>query len=318
MPILVVENLVKKFNKRFSLFGFNKKEVTIVDSISFQLKSGEILGLLGPNGAGKTTTIQMLLSTMTPTSGKIDYFGKNFFTHRSEILQQVSFASTYVRLPGRLTIQENLNFYGSLYGLDSEQRKTRIEKFLKFFNMWHLRDREAGMLSAGETTRIMIVKAFLSFPKVVLLDEPTASLDPDVAHDVRNFVLDQRNNYGVSILFTSHNMEEVTQVCDRVLVLKGGKIIANNTPDELANSVSSVRVNLLVSDLDHTKTENYLKQKNLDFKIEERYFIIEVDEEKISQLLIELAQQGLKYTHISIDKPNLEDYFLEVAKSNRK
>lgn len=312
--VLQVQDLSKVFHTK-SWFKKESKIFTAVNHISFGLKQGEILGFLGPNGAGKTTTIQMLLSTMTPTSGKILYFGKDFSTNRSDILQHVSFASAYAKLPGRLTVYENLDLYASIYGLSLAKRQENIKKFLMFFDMWNLKDREAGGLSAGQTTRIMLAKAFMIEPKIVLLDEPTASLDPDIAMVVREFVIEQRKEYGVSILFTSHNMSEVTEVCDRVLMLKNGNIIADNTPEQLAASISSCRVSLFVPDSLDKATE-FLGQRELIYKIEEKSIVIEVDEHKISDLLIDLARNNITYAQISIEKPSLEDYFLHIVKSH--
>lgn len=314
MVVLTVDRLFKKFPARKGWFGAIKQPAfTAVDGISFSIKSGEILGLLGPNGAGKTTTIQMLLSTLKPTSGSITYFGKNFFTHRSEILQQVGFASTYVKLPPRLSILTNLDIYGRLYGIPHAKRLENIERHLRFFGMWDLRNREVGLLSAGETTRVMIAKAFMADPKIILLDEPTAALDPDVARDVRQFMLYQRENHGVSFLVTSHNMDEVTEVCDRVLFLKKGKIIADNTPWDLAADFDVSRVHLLVGD-GMKRTVQYASEQKLPFTIEERWITIEVDEKEIATLLNGLARAGIEYSQISIDKPTLEDYFLYTVK----
>jgi ABC-type multidrug transport system, ATPase component len=303
--IVNVTNLTKKFDA-----------FTAVNDISFSIKEGEILGLLGPNGAGKTTTIQMLLSTMIPTSGSINYFGQSLFTHRAEILERVAFASTYVRLPGRLSIIENLDIYGQLYGVSSSDRKRRIEKFLKFFGIWDIRDRSSGVLSAGQITRVMLVKAFLSHPEVVLLDEPTASLDPDIALEVRKFIKEQQQEYGVSILLTSHNMAEVADVCDRVLVLQNGTITADDTPQKLAASVKSAHLHLLiVQNMLHAK--QYLDSAQLHYKELNNSLEIELDEQMIAPVLHHLAKHDVHYDQISIDKPTLEDYFLQIAQNSR-
>ena len=307
--VLKVKNLVKSFTQG----TWRKKSIVIVNNISFEVGKGEIVGLLGPNGAGKTTTIQMLLSTMTPTSGVIEYFGKDLWKHRSEILQHVSFASTYVRFPGRLSVYENIDFYGKLYGLTPAERKAKIKQFLSSFHVWHLRDRPASVLSAGETTRVMLAKAFLTTPRIVLLDEPTAALDPDIAQDIRRFILEQRKHYGVSILFTSHNMAEVSEVCDRVLVLKKGAIIANNTPEELASSVSLTHLHLLIPQ--HiAQAIAYVEQKGLVYQVEDKWLSIEIDEHAIADFLKELMQRSIVYSQISIDKPTLEDYFLSISR----
>ena len=223
--VLRVKNLTKKFG-----------QFTAVDKISFELRRGEILGLLGPNGAGKTTTIQMLLGTLTPTSGEISYFGQDFFTHRSEILDQVNYASAYSHLPWRMTVEENLQVYARMYGV--KDRRRRIDRLLHEFDVSELRHKTMDGLSAGQKTRVTLCKAFINYPKLILLDEPTASLDPDIAARVRQFLLQQQREYQVSMLFTSHNMTEVTEVCDRVIFLKTGQIIADDTPEKLAGDAT--------------------------------------------------------------------------------
>lgn len=312
---LSVTKLTKTFQEK-SLLPWKKKGdlFTAVDHISFQLQVGEILGLLGPNGAGKTTTIQMLLSALTPSSGSIKYFGKELSTHRSEVLADVAFASTYINLPYRLTVWENLDVYGRLYGLSSGDRKKRIERFLKFFDIWNLRDKERSSLSAGQSTRLVLSKAFLAYPKIALLDEPTASLDPDIAHEVREFVQEQRKEYGVSVLFTSHNMDEVTAVCDHVMFLKKGKIIADDTPENLAKSISKTTVHLLVGD-GLKRTLEFAKHINLEATVDERWVNIEVDEHEIATFLAGLANAGVQYSRIRIDEPDLEKYFLKMSKT---
>ncbi|OGB84291.1 hypothetical protein A3F66_04925 [candidate division TM6 bacterium RIFCSPHIGHO2_12_FULL_32_22] len=309
MAILSVKNLTKIFIKRS---GFKKNKFRSVDDISFNIEKGEILGLLGSNGAGKTTTISMLLSTLVPTSGQIYYFGKDFFNNRSSILKNVGFASAYQSLPQVLTVEQSLKVFGKLYEVPSKNLNKKIDELLEFFGVPDLKYKSTSFLSAGEMTRVMLAKAFLSDPKIVLLDEPTASLDPDVAHDVRKFVLYQREHKGVSFLFTSHNMSEVTEVCNRVLVLKSGKIIADDTPVGLAQKVHGTKINLLISE-NLEKLINFLKNKNILFEHDGNYITIEILEDQISWLLKELSDINVNFTEISINKPTLEDYFLNVA-----
>lgn len=311
---LVVKDLFKRFESPAWPWQ-QGRAFTAVDTISFEIKAGEILGLLGSNGAGKTTTIQMLLGTMIPTSGTISYFGKDLNTHRSEILQKVSFASTYIRLPGRLTVYENLDFYAKLYNLSTKERAHRIEELLKFFDLWRLKDRKAGALSAGETTRAILSKAFIPRPRIVLLDEPTASLDPDIAHEVRHFVMQQRKEHNVSILFTSHNMDEVAEVCDRVLVLQNGTIIAHDTPRSLAASVSKVKVHLVSEQLHGIKA--YAQELGIQSKSEDRSITFEIDDHEIAEFLAGITKQYMSYTHIAIEKPTLEDYFLQISQQKK-
>lgn len=312
MLVLKVKNLTKIFTSGFWPFKSLQTYVA-VNNISFHLKKGEVLGFLGPNGAGKTTTIQMLLGTLTPSSGIITYFGNDFAEHRIVSLKKIGYASGYDKLPAGLTIMENLDIVGRIYGLQQPYRMQQIEKLLKSFGIWQLRDRQTGTLSAGQATRVMLAKAFISDPEIVLLDEPTASLDPDVAHEVRKFILAQRKERNTSILITSHNMDEVTELCDRVLVLKNGTIIADNIPELLAQSTSQVRVHLTISHgVDRIMT--YLRNVQLKHMVQNNQITIEIDEHTIAQFLITLSEYKITYSQISIDKPTLEDYFLSIAK----
>lgn len=316
-PILTVNNLTKIYHPSWLARWRGQPSFTAVNNVSFSLPEGEVLGLLGPNGAGKTTITQMLLSTLTPTSGKINYFGKDFYKDRSNVLRQVSFASAYIRLPGRLTVQENLDLFGKLYGMSASDRQTQIERFLKFFDMWHLKYRETSGLSAGQMTRIMLCKAFFTRPRILLLDEPTASLDPDVAHDTLKFVQERQKQDGVSILFTSHNMEEVVLLCNRVLVLQHGEIIADDSPSRLASTVSNTQILLIMNDANLEKACAYGREKNLNCYATDNLFTINVDEHAIGSTLSALGVAGISYEHISINKPTLKDYFLQIAKASR-
>lgn len=307
-PVLSVRNLRKVYPK--------KPPFVAVAGISFDLEAGEILGLLGPNGAGKTTTIHMLLSTLKPTSGEIFYFGKDFFKHRSEILNSVVFASTYVSLPWMLTIEQNLEIFGRLYGYRGSDFHERRDLLLKRFGIYEKRKVAVSQLSAGQITRLMLVKAFMVKPKIVLLDEPTASLDPDIAQDVCQFVLEQRDKEGLSILFTSHNMAEVAEVCDRVLFLRNGKILAEGDPDKLARSVSRSRVQLVVGD-GMKRAIHIAEQLQMSYLVEHRMIEMHLDETQIAALLTSLAQAGVSYTSINIIQPTLEDYFIKMVEEGR-
>lgn len=310
-PVLSVNNLVKTF-KTGGIFK-KSESFTAVNNISFQLQDSEILGLLGPNGAGKTTTIQMLLGLLTPTSGSINYFGKDLLKDRSEIMQKVTFASSYLKLPGSLSVEENLNIYGKIYSLPTNLRKSQIEKNLDIFGLKQIRSRLTKNLSAGQLTRLMLAKAFLPEPKIILLDEPTAALDPDIAMQVRQFILDQRKNLNVSVLFTSHNMAEVEELCDRVLILKNGTILASETPAKLAATVKISKLHLVVSE-NLNQLITYAQKKHLPFKIEHNSITMDIDEHQIADLIFDITKLEVKYTQISIDKPTLEDYFLEISK----
>jgi ABC-2 type transport system ATP-binding protein len=302
MYYLEVKELKKTYGK--------KKTFTAVDGISFKLKSGEILGLLGPNGSGKTTTIQMLLGTLTPTSGSIFYFGKDFSKFRSESLQSISFASTYTSLPYLLTVRENLTYFGYLY--EMRDIEARIDPLLERFGILDKKNQQIASLSAGQITRLMLVKAFCTNPKVVLLDEPTASLDPDMSAEVCKFLLEQRDKVGLSILFTSHKMEEVAEICDRTIFLKAGQIIADDLPGNLAKSVSLYELKLTIID-GMKRTLQIVEQSHLSAKVEHRVISISMDEKEIPSFLNKLMQAGISYASIQIKEPSLESYFLKIA-----
>lgn len=298
--VLKVKSLTKKFG-----------QFTAVDKISFELKKGEILGLLGPNGAGKTTTIQMLLGTLTPTSGEIVYFGKDFFEARSKVLEQVNYASAYSKLPWRMTAWENLQVYARLYGVP--ERDKRILRLMSEFEVSEMRHKTMDELSAGQATRVMLCKAFINYPQLILLDEPTASLDPDIAAKVRKFLLHQQREYQVSMLFTSHNMAEVAEVCDRVVFLKSGQVVAEDTPEGLARKIKQVKVELLVSE-GLERLEGWCQKRKLNFQVEEKWARVNLDEKDIAGFLTGLAGEGVEYSEIGIEKPSLEDFFLAMSR----
>lgn len=298
--ILEVKNLTKKFGS-----------FTAVDNISFSLQKGEVLGLLGPNGAGKTTTIHLLLGIMEPTQGDIAYFDKPFEKNREQILKQINFSSTYISFPMYFTISEILNIFARLYEIPD--RKKRIMKLLDEFEVGHLIKKHFHTLSAGEKTRVLLVKSFLNYPKIILLDEPTASLDPEIAIKVREFLKKQKEKYRVSMLLTSHNMSEVEEMCDRVIILNHGKVIAEDTPENLAKSIENIEIELFIKD-DLKKIIELFTKTSTIFKQEQSVFKIITKEKKIAEFLTLLARENIQYEEISIKKPDLEDYFLQVIK----
>ncbi len=298
-----------KVTKLKKVYG-KKKPFTAVNEISFELKEGEILGLLGPNGSGKTTTIQMLLGTLTKSGGEIVYFGKDFYKHRSEVLQSVSFASTYTSLPYILTIEENLKCFGYFYGIKDVERRTA--PLLERFGILDKKKEPIASLSAGQITRLMLVKAFFTNPKIVLLDEPTASLDPDVSLEVCKFLLEERDRTGLSILFTSHKMEEVAELCDRTIFLKKGNIIADDLPENLARSVSLFQLRLTIID-GMKRTVALANKLQIAHQLDHRSITLSLDEKKIPSFLNSLMQEGVSYATIQIKEPSLEDYFLKIT-----
>jgi len=202
-----------------------------VDGVSFQVGRNEIVGLLGPNGAGKTTTISMVLGVLQPTSGSIVIESVDIAKRRALALSRTNFAAVYAPLPGNLTVAQNLRVFGMIYAV--EKLPQRIESLLKEFGLEHFRDTKCGVLSSGEQTRVSLAKAMLNSPHLLLLDEPTASLDPATARDIRNAIREFAARGQCGVLWTSHNMYEVEEVCDRVLFLSRGKVLLEGDPKAL-------------------------------------------------------------------------------------
>lgn len=295
---------VSELTKQFGTF-------TAVDHISFSVGAGEIVGLLGPNGAGKTTTIQMLLSLMTPTSGSIVCFGKSLFTHREDVLARMNTSSGYARLPWRLTAWENLMVYACLYNI--KNRSGKINALAERFEATHFLKKKFLDLSAGQMTRILLVKAFLNDPDLVLLDEPTASLDPDIAEKIRMYILEERKTRGMSLLVTSHNMVEVEEMCDRVVFLHHGKILAVDTPQGLAKRNTQAEMRLMVKDGLKRLMERADK-KGYRYEETNRFITIKLPEKEIAPFLTEMGKRGISYDDIDIVRPSLEDFFVSASK----
>jgi ABC-2 type transport system ATP-binding protein len=215
-----VENLAKKFG-----------DVVAVDSLSFDVRDGDIVGLLGGNGAGKTTTIAMILGLLIPTSGSLEVLGADMLRHRYRVLPRINFSSPYVDLPKRLTSRENLMVYAKLYGIREPAR--RLAELAGDLDIDTLLDRPFGELSSGQKTRVSLAKSLLNEPDLLLLDEPTASLDPDTADWVRTYLKNFQQKRGATILLASHNMAEVERLCDDVLMMKQGQIVDRGSPAEL-------------------------------------------------------------------------------------
>ena len=202
-----------------------------VDGLTLEIPRGSVCGLLGGNGAGKTTTIGMIMGLILPTSGQAMVLGADMATERHRVLGRMNFESPYVDMPHRLTVRQNLDVFARLYGL--ADRRARIAELEADLALGAFMDRPAGALSAGQKTRVALAKALLNRPDVLLLDEPTASLDPDTADWVRGLIEADRRKRGTSILLASHNMAEVERLCDRVVVMKTGRIVADGTAPEL-------------------------------------------------------------------------------------
>jgi ABC-2 type transport system ATP-binding protein len=216
-----------------SVIGLSKRygETIAVNNIDFTVRRGETLGLLGGNGAGKTTTIAMLLGLLVPSSGQIRMLGHDMATDRFAALARMNFSSPYVALPGRLSVAENLRVYAHLHGV--RQIETRIDELSEQLDLGALLDRPAGELSAGQKTRVALAKSLINRPDILLLDEPTASLDPDTGDLVRSWLERYRDESGCTILLASHNMAEVERLCTEVLMLKKGQVVDRGSPAAL-------------------------------------------------------------------------------------
>jgi ABC-2 type transport system ATP-binding protein len=206
-------------------------DTVAVDGVSFDVGRNEIVGLLGPNGAGKTTIINMILSILEPTAGTIHIEGADIARHRSQALGRTNFTAVYAPLPGNLTVLQNLRFFGLLYGVPDLSK--RMDEVIRQFDIERFRHTKCGVLSSGEQTRAGLAKAMLNQPHLLLLDEPTSSLDPSAARDIRARSCEFAAHEAVGVLWTSHNMHEVEQMCDRVLFLSHGRILLEGDPKTL-------------------------------------------------------------------------------------
>ena len=218
--MIEVINLKKNYDKKVA-----------VNNLNFQIQKGEIIGLLGPNGCGKTTTIAMILGLLKPTSGQVIINGKNIEKERIYLLNQMNFISPYVELPKKLTVKENLEVYARLYGVKKINYK--IKTLSDQLRLNDFLNKKTGELSSGQKNRISLAKALINDPEILLLDEPTASLDPETGDYVRSFLENYKKEKKISVLLASHNMREVERLCDSVLMMKDGVIIDQGTPKNL-------------------------------------------------------------------------------------
>jgi ABC-2 type transport system ATP-binding protein len=219
-PALLVQNLSKTFDDR-----------TVVDRLSFSIAAGEIVGLVGLNGAGKTTTINMILGLLKPTCGSVAIAGVNLAEAREQAIAQTNFSAVYAPLPGNLTVMQNLRIFGMIYDVLDLDR--RIEDMVRMFDLTRYRNTRCGLLSSGEQTRVSLAKALLNKPKLLLLDEPTASIDPSTADTIRSHIRDYAQQERGAVLWTSHNMYEVAAVCHRMMLLSRGRILIEGDPKTL-------------------------------------------------------------------------------------
>lgn len=299
--LLKVEQLIKDFGSYRAVAG-----------ISFEIPKGKIVGLLGKNGAGKTTTIRMLLGVTTPTSGNIYYFGKDFESHREYSLQHINYISSYNTLLGRTTVWENLQIYAHIYNVKNHFDK--INELLTYFEVIDIRNKIYEDLSSGQKTRVNLVKSLLNDPELILMDEPTAALDPDIADKTLSLIENWKKEKNLSILYTSHNMQEVTRICDEVMFLSNGVIIEHDTPQNLARKVTKAEL-ILTYEKDPKLAFEYLQTRSIPY--EHKYpnqLIIQTQEADIPRIIFDISKTGLWMNDITINKPTLEDFFLQISR----
>jgi ABC-2 type transport system ATP-binding protein len=299
--ILQVENLVKDYGS-----------FRAVDGISFSVPRGKVLGFLGPNGAGKTTTIQILLGVTLKNGGVIKYFGEDFYRHRQQCLQRINFISSFNTLQGRITVWENLIVFSGLYNVKNPKKK--IMELAKYLEIINLLPALYQNLSTGQKTRVNLVKSLLNDPELLLMDEPTASLDPDIADKTLSLIEELKKSRNMAILYTSHDMEEITRICDEVIFLDHGKIVAHDTPFNLAKSVSGSQL-YLTFDNNQDAIDHYLQSCEYHYSfLGDHVALIDIEASLIPKLLVDINKMGIDVTDIDIRKPTLEDVFLQIAR----
>ncbi|MBI2415517.1 MAG: ABC transporter ATP-binding protein [Candidatus Kerfeldbacteria bacterium] len=299
--VLTVQGLIKNYGS-----------FRAVDGISFSVPRGQAIGLLGPNGAGKTTTIQVLLGITKVNGGTIHYFGQNFQHHRQACLQRINFSSSFNTLQGRITVWENLLVYAQLYRV--QHSKQKIMELVDYFQINNLLHERLWDVSAGQKTRVNLIKALLNDPELILLDEPTASLDPDIADKLLSLIEQLKRDRQLSLLYTSHDMAEVTRICDEVIFLDHGKIVAQDTPLGLTKRITHSQLQLSF-DGDQTKLQQVLKPYQVRYTFPTSFSIrINLPEQLIPKVIFNLSQAGVWITDIEITKPTLEDVFLQIAR----
>lgn len=284
-----------------------------VDNISFEIKAGQILGLLGPNGAGKSTTIQMLIGITEPTAGQISYFGLDFKKHRRQCLGRINYTSAYSSLQWRISVKESLLVFAGLY--DIKEPHAKMAGLLEYFEISHLANQKYGKLSAGEKTRVGLVKSLLNDPELILMDEPTASLDPDIADKTLSLIEDLRSRRNLSILFTSHNMAEVERVCDEVAFLSKGQIVSHATPANHTKRFNEVEVGLNFRG-EKAELEKLLIAADVSYNfLAPNHVFLKTTKSKVGELIAAVEAKSFKIVDVEVRRPDLEDVFLEIARS---
>ncbi len=304
MDVLVVSKLVKKFGK-----------VKAVDKVSFRVKKGEIFGLLGVNGAGKSTTINMLSGLTSPDSGSIKIFGKDFSKNEEECKQRFNVATAYYNLHGRLTVWQNLLVYAKLYNVKNPKKK--IEELSEKFMIRYIYKTKIESLSSGERSRVVLVKALLNDPELLFLDECTVGLDPDMAEITRDHLKQYNKETGCTIIFTSHYMQEVEKLCNRIAFMNKGKIVATGNAQDLVKDLQTQKVMLHFSK-NIKKAQRLLEKRGIDFEKEGKQLVFRLQNKKrvVYPILEEFIKQKIPFDDIHLEKPTLEEYFIRQSRQN--
>lgn len=299
-PVVEVRGLSKVFTPLFS------SPITAVDNFSCSIRKGEIVGLLGVNGAGKTTLLQMLLGTLLPSAGAISYFGKNLKQHRTEILERIGFAASYSNLPWGMKVWETLHFCAYLYSI--QNRKSAVLNVVRLFDIETLLEKRINQLSSGQLARVSLAKAFLNQPELLFLDEPTNYLDPQAAKMIHNHILNLQKKNDLTVLLASHNMQEVFELCDKIILMHKGKKILVGKPAKIIAQYFNHRIIFTKVSSDPENTAR-LKALGLHFVLKNKQAIVELPEKNIGLAVKKITRTGLEYENIVITKPSLEAVF---------
>lgn len=300
MDIIKLNNLTKKFG-----------DLTAVDNVSFSVKKGEIFGFLGPNGAGKTTTVSMLTTLKEKTSGEAFVNGYDISKDKGNVRQSIGIVFQEPSLDNELTVYENLKFHAMMYGMPGEKTEQRIKDMLGLVDLYDKRKVLAGKLSGGMKRRLEIARGFIHYPKVLFLDEPTVGLDPQTRHHIWEYIEKLNKKEKVTVILTTHYMEEAEKLAHRIAIMDHGKIIALETPTKLKNMTEGEKVSIETPDTE----EVYKKLKKLDVKIEQynEYLDLTTKNGDLSELLRAVINSGCKIRSISVHKPTLEDVYIHLT-----
>lgn len=307
--VIEVDSLIHRFGER-----------TALDNLSYSVKAGEVFALLGPNGAGKTTTIRLLNGLYTPSSGDIQVLGKNPVKNGVEIRQQTGVLTETNALYERLSARQNLVFFGTLYGLSSSELQNRVEEMLKFFSLQNRADDRVSTYSKGMKQRLALARAMLNHPKILFLDEPTSSLDPESAQQVHEMIQSIRERDGHTVFLCTHHLDEAEKLADRVAILNAGHLLALGSLPELRKKYDpgiSVDIELwqpLTSDLNLQKVSGV---KNIEQK--EKHLRIQVqDESVIPQVANEIVRQNGQLLSLTPTRFSLEEIYFQLQESARQ